>query len=144
MSRPIYENAETLTNEVEAAKRIEQRWNCTLDKLPRSYEIDFAASRPGFGIVAWIEYKRREMQWGQYPTIMLSVRKVDVLHRFARLAGASFFVVEDRTGEIRFARIDGQHWDNFVEFGGRTRKTRDTADIEPIVKIQLERFKPLT
>ena len=138
MSRPIYENAETLANEVEAAKRIEQRWNCTLDKLPRSYEIDFAASRPGFGIVAWIEYKRREMQWGQYPTIMLSVRKV------ARLAGSSFFVVEDRTGEIRFARIDGQYWDNFVEFGGRTRQTRDTADIEPIVKIQLERFKPLT
>ena len=144
MARPIYENAETLANEVEAAKRIEQRWNCTLDKLPRSYEIDFAASRPGFGIVAWIEYKRREMQWGQYPTIMLSVRKVDALHRFARLAGSSFFVVEDRTGEIRFSRIDGQYWDNFVEFGGRTRQTRDTADIEPIVKIQLERFKPLT
>ena len=144
MSRPIYENAETLANEVEAAKRIEQRWKCTLDKLPRSYEIDFAASRPGFGIVAWIEYKRRDMAWGQYPTIMLSVRKVDALRRFARLAGSSFFVVEDRTGEIRFARIDGQHWDSFVEFGGRTRQTRDTADIEPIVKIQLERFKPLT
>ncbi len=143
MGRPIYENAETLANEVEASKRIERRWNCTLDKLPRSYEVDFAASRSGFGVVAWIEYKRRAMTWGDYPDVMLSLRKVDALRRFARLAGSSFFVVEDRTGEIRFARIDGQHWDGFVEFGGRTRQTRDAGDVEPIVKIDLARFRVL-
>ena len=143
MARPTYENDKTLANEVEAAKRIESRWKCTLNKLPRSYEVDFAASRPGCGIVSWIEYKRRDMIWGDYPDIMLAVRKVEALHRLARIVGSSFFVVEDRTGEIRFARIDGQHWDGFVEFGGRTRQTRDSGDIEPIVKIMLARFRVL-
>lgn len=141
MSRPIYEDSESLGNEREAAKRIERRWNCTLHKLPRSYEVDFAATRPGTGVIAWVEYKCRKMRWGQYPDIVVSARKVDALIRMSRLCGKSFFVVEDEAGEIRYARIDGQHWDGFVEVGGRTRQTRDSADVEPVVKVMLERFK---
>ena len=143
MSRPIYENAESLHDEREAAKRLERRWGCTLHKLPRSYEVDFAATRPGKGVVAWVEFKRRKMRWGQYPDIVVSARKAEALLRMARLCGKSFFVVEDDDAEIRYARMDGQHWAGFVDIGGRTRQTRDDGDIEPVVKVMLERFKRL-
>ena len=89
--------------------------------------------------VGWGEYKRRDMVWGQYPTIVLSDRKVADLIRLADVSGKALFFVEANDG-LRYAEVHAA--DRFeIEIGGRTCKTRDSADVEPVVHLKTIRFK---
>ena len=92
-------------------------------------------------MLAWIEYKRRKFVWGQYPTVILSLRKVFALMRYASLGHKAMFVVEDDEGDMRYWPIAEDEvigW--MVERGGRTANTRDDGDIEPVVMIPVARF----
>ena len=109
-----------------------------MHKVPDSYGADWMIERDGVH-VGWGEYRRRDLEWGQYPTIMLSVRKVCDLIRLADVAGKSLFFVEANDG-LRYVQIVAS--DQFaVEMGGRTCRTRDAADVEPVVQIPVDRFK---
>jgi hypothetical protein len=138
MSRPQYESESDLENERRAAEVIEPAWNVRLSKLPKSYGADWIIEREG-KCVGWGEFKKRNMRWGQYPTVMLSVRKISDLIRLADICGKSVFFVSVEDG-LYFTTISPLQ-DYQIEFGGRTSKTRDIADIEPVAQIPLEEFK---
>lgn len=138
MSRPRYETNLDLENEENAAKEIRECWGVDVVKIPDSYGADWMISRGGKQ-VGWGEYKRRDMVWGQYPTIVLSVRKVADLIRLADVSGKALFFVEANDG-LRYAEVHAA--DRFeIEIGGRTCKTRDSADVEPVVHLKTIRFK---
>ena len=138
MNRPRYETALDLSNEENAANVIEKAWGVSVSKIPDSYGADWMISR-GKLQVGWGEYKRRKMSWGQYATIVLSVRKIADLIRLADVGGKALFFVEANDG-LRYADVYAN--DQFqIEIGGRTCKTRDSADIEPVVHLKTSRFK---
>jgi hypothetical protein len=140
MSRPQYESESDLANERSAAEIIEPAWNVRLSKLPKSYGADWIIEREG-KCIGWGEFKKRNMRWGQYPTIMLSVRKIADLIRLADIRGKSVFFVSVEDG-LYFTMVSPLK-DYEIEFGGRTSKTRDTADIEPVAQIPIAEFRKI-
>jgi len=140
VTRPRYETESDLAFESAAADAIEKAWGVVLTKIPDSYGADWMIQRDGKQ-VGWGEYKRRDITWDQYPSILLSVRKVCDLVRLADVAGKALFFVETNDG-LRYTQIYAH--DQFViEIGGRTCKTRDAADVEPVVQLAVDRFKPV-
>ena len=138
--RPTYETSADLLAESNAASVIGEAWRVNLKKLPVSYGADWAIERDSM-IVGWGEFKRRKFCWGDFDSIMLSVRKVADLIRLASIDGKAFFFVQADDG-LRYVEISAS--DTYrVAWGGRTCKTRDNADIEPVVMIPLSKFKAI-
>jgi hypothetical protein len=134
----MYETSEDLASEREAADLIQEAWRVTLRKLPISYGADWAIEKDNL-IVGWGEFKRRKFDWGDFDSIMLSVRKVSDLLRLAEIEGKSFFFVQANDG-LRYSQILAT--DRFrIGWGGRTCKTRDADDIEPVALLPIARFK---
>jgi hypothetical protein len=140
VSRTQYESEADLANERSAAEVIEPAWGVRLSKLPKSYGADWIIERDG-KCVGWGEFKKRNMRWGDYPTIMLSVRKVADLIGLADVHGKAIFFVGVEDG-LYFTEINPiEQYE--IEFGGRTCKTRDRGDIEPVVKIPITKFRKI-
>lgn len=140
--RPRYESEKDRGAEQEIAAAIEQAWNLRLHKLPDSYSLDFMGTDYLDQLDRWIEIKDRAMSWGQYPSIMLSLGKlnsaVDLMRTTKREA---WFVVRDNAGDIRAAKLSqvvGRP--ELIRFAGRTKQTRDSADVEPTVYIPAGNF----
>ena len=142
--RQRYETKKDLDNEQRIAMRLGAKWDCRLVKTPSSYCVDRGALRYGT-IVSWIEIKKRNMAWGDYDTIMLSLGKALNAIQLSEITGAPFiFAVEDSSNEIRFAKIEKKDIAKWgVRHGGRTVNTRDVDDIEPIIEVPLARFRPI-
>ena len=58
MNRPIYESKEDLTHETKMKTFLEAKWNCTLQKLPLKYQLDWLAMR-GKDPYAFVEFIER-------------------------------------------------------------------------------------
>jgi len=137
----MYEDANDRSNELSAKQRLEKAWGIKIRKLPATHPIDFVGIQ-GKRIIAWIEYKKRSFAWGDYPTVIISVRKVSSLKKFSEVAGRPYFVVEDKHGEMRAASLAAdERFDSSAQIGGQTVTTRDPTDIEPVVMLPLERFR---
>ncbi len=142
--RPMYESDRDRINEDRIARRIEKAWRLELKKMPVSYKLDFAAVRDNV-IVGWIEVKRRRIL-PKWRTVMLSISKWREGCILSSSTGIGWaFVVENS--------VDGKLWwcdcsdmmedeDSFqIEWGGRTKSTRDRADVEPVIHIPTKLFK---
>lgn len=144
MMRPMYESERDRINEDRIARRIEKAWSMELKKMPVSYKLDFAAIRDKV-IVGWLEVKRRKIR-REWRSVMLSVSKWKAGCVLSSSTGVGWaFVVENS--------LDGKLWwcdcsDMMeeeeplrIEWGGRTRSTRDSADVEPVIHIPTKLFK---
>ena len=144
--RPLYETATDLRAEGEIAAIIGKRLHLRLFKLPIAYGLDFVGTDALGRFVAWFEVKDRHgFRWGQYSTVMLSVLKVKAAYRLTdAFELPALFIVRDVTGDIRginFSTIQGRS--DWLRWGGRTRATRDSGDIEPVAHIPIDLFHPL-
>jgi hypothetical protein len=143
MARPRYETQSDRDNELRAIPMIESALHGVARKLPDNHFADFVVIDATAQVVAYVEFKCRSFRWGDYPTVMLSVSK------FAKLVAArdvrvrSFFVVQDSFGEVKAVDLHRSDLDYRVEYGGRTAKTRDRRDVEPVVHIQTEQFRTI-
>lgn len=145
--RPRYETQSDLANEESIAAEIESAWDIKVAKMPISYSLDFMGHDISKRLSCWIEVKSRpSMKWGQYSTIMLSLRKLIDAETLIRISGCNaYFVVRDRENDIRYASLlDVIGKPELIEWGGRTVNTRDDADIEPIVSIPVSLFRPIS
>jgi hypothetical protein len=139
----MYETEESLSAESYIAERLETAWSCTLEKQPISYRIDFAGVRDN-EIRFWAEVKCRECESTRYSTLMLSVNKWVTGLNLARLTGLPFILVIGYSDCIKYLLCNpNEILQVTYKWGGRTRKTRDSADIEPVVHIPLKLFKTL-
>ena len=109
-------------------------------KSKRGCPYDFALTRGGQTVVAFAEAKRRHCSIGKYDTIMLSLGKWSELVKLNESTRRPVvFVVrfDDALGSVLIR--PSQHED--LRWGGRTRNTRDAADIEPVIHIPTDSFK---
>lgn len=143
MNRPLYENKNDLKNESSAQQLIEKICKYKLHKLPISYHADFAAFRDN-KLKAFVEYKKRNCNSTTYPSIMLSYLKLAAIHNLcAPITGVKgYFFVELNDG-LFWCELSKDIPNSYVEWGGRTANTRDSADIEPVIHIPMKNFKEL-
>ncbi len=143
MTRPKYETQSDRDNENRAVPLIEQSFHGTARKLPDNHFADFVVTDATSRVLAYVEFKCRSSQWGDYPTVMLSVSKFAKLMATQDIRIRSFFVVQDSVGEVKAINLHRADIDYRVEYGGRTTKTRDRRDVEPVVHIKSEQFRTI-
>ena len=134
-----WESPADLENEQGVASCIEQAFQCQLHKLPKSYRLDFMATREGDG-VAWIEVKCRKHPSTKYPTVMLSLSKVLAARQLESNTDLTAFLVVRFTDCTKYTTFTEAH---SCKWGGRTKNTRDSRDIEPVLHFTTPRMETL-
>ena len=105
MTRTMYENEDDRNNEQAIMERLAAAWNIEYHKLPMSYRMDFAVTKAD-AIVGFAEVKMRRMNWGQYPTIMLSMSKVHTACQYHQsLKLPTVFVVGTMDGGCHYTHL---------------------------------------
>ena len=74
--RPLYESEEDLNEEGKIITDLCAAWDCDYYKLPISYRLDFLLETKDKHPLGFVECKRRDFHWNQYPDIMISLSKV--------------------------------------------------------------------
>ena len=144
--RPLYETTADLQGEKNVCEKFCKHFGLTPHKLPMSYELDFMLTKKQPDeidkAVSFLEYKRRNFAFDEFPTVMLSLKKVMRGHELSKAAGIpSVFLVKfnNALGSCCFSNFINKP--EFIEFGGRTKNTRDSGDIEPVVMIPTKMFQ---
>jgi hypothetical protein len=142
MSRPKYETKSDLDNEARGISLVASWAGGVPRKLPAFHAADAAVLQKK-RIIGFIEYKKRRMSWGKYPTIMLSASKflnIEALSRLGRPGLFVIFAIEDDAGDVWAIRMPRPDLWLRCEWGGRTVQTRDDLDIEPVVHFDSSQF----
>jgi len=136
MTRQRYETSSDLSNEQDAIDRFASYSNVDYKKMPPGSHFDYAIlERGGKRIKGFAEIKCRNIRYGQYPDIMLSWHKLVA----ADSIGVPVVLLVRWSDRIGWAYLDSSLWAT-LEWGGRTKDTRDEWDVEPIIKIKNELF----
>jgi hypothetical protein len=138
--RPHYESEDDRIREEFICGQLEVIWNCELSKLPYAYRLDRTARR-NETIVAFIEVKRRNRTFDEYPDAFLSLQKAMAardLH--LTLNVRCFYAVQfhDCLASADISTIGSRH----VRLGGRVDRG-DWQDQEPQVRVPMSEFKKL-
>lgn len=143
MSRPLYETKDHLTVEQAVITFVSSCWSCEAHKMPISYKLDYMLTREKEA-KAFVEIKSRNMKWGQFPTIFLSLSKVQAAHDLTKTTGLTCFFVVHADPDVYWIDLnDLIGRGDLITFGGRTRNTRDSADVEPVFNIPVDMFRRL-
>lgn len=140
MSRPIYETAEDRDREQKIIEAVCKAFHpCSSHRLPRKYALDYFLQ---FGVdgsaMAWCEVKRRYNKREDYPTYMISLRKVLEGVGHSEATGHAFLIIVQWDDGIFVANIEDIKGLR-VEMGGRADRF-DSEDIEPVVHIPNDWF----
>jgi hypothetical protein len=137
--RPIYETASDRYNEGEVLAALTAQWHCEGKKLPISYHLDYALCVDRT-IKALIEIKCRSHELRRYPTVFISLNKIINGKQLANEIGVRFLFVVQMADGIFYTGVDNNYT---IDFSGRTRNTRDDADVEPVAHFDVRLFKRL-
>ena len=141
-SRPLYETKTDKEYEKRAFPLIADAIGGRARKLPDRHFADCVIiGSDDDRILAYVEYKKRNMRWGDYRTVMLSAGKFLRLEEIRGLDVKSYFAVEDRDGEVRMIDLLSDSLAMKVVWGGRTSATRDSMDIEPVCHFPIDEFR---
>jgi hypothetical protein len=137
--RPAYETASDQRNETEVISLVCRIWRCLARKAPKFYQNDYFLVR-GDDVVAVVEIKCRENAHDKYSTYMLSAHKW--MHGVAWEGSLKvpFLLVVQFTDGLYYCRP--KECKRLVRIGGRVDRN-DRADIEPVVHIPMDEFKPM-
>ena len=143
----MWESEDDRGRERAAFGYIQEKTGAEIVKLPKTYTVDFAAQRDG-KVVSFGEYKYRNMVWGDYKTIVLSLKKfLAATSLYHTTMYRTYLYIEDKNSDIRFADITTTPSltgaPHTVSIGGRTKLTRDFNDIEPVCHIHINHFSKL-
>lgn len=133
MARPRYETQKDLDNEQEIANYLTQAWQCQFIKLePFKWRVDFLLIGQA-NTFAWLEIKTANMRFGQWP-FTIAFKKIEAARALAKTSGYKFILMFRCKDALVYHVWDFEKEYKF-EFGGRTRNTRDSQDIEPVFRI---------
>lgn len=139
--RKMYETSADLQKEGLFAQELSNTFKVALDKLPISYGLDFLVTKNNDAIGV-MEVKHRNNNHDTYPTVMLSLLKWNKGIDFAIKNKLIFsFAVRFQDGDYRYVWSENDEFQ--IEFGGRTKQTRDSADVEPVVLIPCAMFQKI-
>jgi len=137
-SRPRYETQQDRDNETLVQGVIERWAKCTLYKTPAQDHLDWKAFRDG-KLVAIIEFKKRSNPRLQYPTYMVSKKKIDRgMARSKELSVPFIFIVQWTDGLHYLTMNDDTPMT--VGQGGRVDRG-DQFDIEQMAYFDTKLFK---
>jgi hypothetical protein len=138
MSRPMYENAQSLGVEEATMAAACMAWGAGKRKLPIAYRVDWAVTMNN-AIVAWAECKRRYNPSTRYPTLILSLAKYMHGVELSERTGLPFMVVVEFDDGIWYYEHETMPP---LVWGGR-RDRNDSQDQEPLVDIPIAKFSRL-
>lgn len=138
--RPKYETEESLQDERRLISFIEPLWRCKGAKTPGYYALDYALHRSS-EVLAFAEFKCRKNTFDKYPTYILSLHKFMAAEAVSKSMRIPSFIVVEWTDRIGFVTVTS---DVVVRLTMGGRKDRgDPQDMEPVVEIDLKKFKIL-
>jgi len=166
--RPLYETNEHLSKENDLKVSIEKAWKVRLHKLPIHWRADYIVSNRRGACVGLAELKCRNITSTQYPTFIISEKKISFTYKLISMFGyidhpelpaAQAPILRTRTYKpipllimVRcldkdlYYKFDPAHLRDGISFieenGGRTKNTRDDKDIENVIHIPWTLFKP--
>ena len=141
MSRPMYENEQTLIEEREVALILEKAWNCSFSKMPIRYKLDFAIHR-NQKLIAFCEVKCRDVsidkltEWGGY---LLALGKYMAAKELTETTKKPFSLIVTTTEGIYHRKFTEFNETDYRVMGRKDRD--DWQDIEPCVLIPINTFK---
>ena len=136
--RPTYETESDVSREWACALKLAEAWDKIPQKLPKFYPCDIMmVSKKTNSPVGWVEVKCRNINWGQYPTLHISVHKVADLMTLAEASGLPAFIAVQMNDCLVAHKIAHPYP---VVFGGRTDRN-DPEDMEPVFDIPFSSFK---
>jgi hypothetical protein len=146
VARTQYETNEDLIRESEVAQAIADRKGDEWAKVPAHYAhfCDVVFIRKG-EIVCYCEVRCRNMKWGQYPDILMSVHKWNSgVSLVASTRKPWLFAVSVEEGIFGFLLKPDEDVPSLRQsFAGRTKQQRDNADIEPVIHLPISSFNML-
>lgn len=150
--RQQYETQQDRENEEDVIKSFclafnNRNYDLNYFKLPKSYILDYALVNSNNNIQALAEVKCRDVNKDQYDTLILSQKKMMAgiqYYDYFRFTGghAEFLIIARWNDATGYYKYDSSHRFNH-RVGGRTKKTRDNADIEIVIEIPIRYFRIL-
>jgi len=138
MGRKTFESRKDTDVETLIADRLGVMWNTVLHKTPKFYPFDFTAdARDGSGTVtAIIEVKRRYINLSSIEEPFISAHKVMELSKYGEAFGVRALIVFAFNDTMCYCDVAHLLESGVrIVHGGRTVKTRDDQDTEPMVMI---------
>jgi len=141
--RPTYETSNDRANESKAVAIYCAQWGqMSATKLPISYRVDYAFHNEGsLKISGWAEVKCRSHKSDTYKTLIISLGKMMAGIELAHRTSLPFILIISFSDKVMFRVFTSSDVFRNPMIGGRTDKTRDDADIEPIVHLCMTKFK---
>jgi len=141
MSRPVYENTQSMLNEAEVASKVCAKWGCSAHKMPRRMQLDYAMHRDK-KVAAFLEVKCRTKNIEDYPRYFIALTKVLESKRIAEATGLPcFLAVRSANGKVHMIQLDTAEFT--VEIAGRFDRN-DPEDVEPCCFFEVSKFKEIT
>lgn len=146
MSRPTYEREEHLVTERKVADAMEAMHGMRLKKTPKYYHIDYAIVDRRDRVVGWMEVRSKNFAKNAYNDFYTSLEKYISVARMGHLTGRSAVLVSVWTDCIQYAPVHHGNVSKYnITVSGRTVNSRnDPDDIEPVIHIPLDHFRPLS
>ena len=139
--RQLYESEGDLAEEDKIITDLCVAWDCVYHKLPISYRLDFLLETKDQHPLGFVECKRRNIHWNQYPDIMISLSKLVAATSMKTSTGLTTNFVVKTNDALMWCRLnDAAGRGDWIRMGGRTVNTRDSADIEPVIHIPTGEF----
>ena len=116
-----------------------QRYKYKLVEYPSKYApIDFILL-DGKSVVGFAEYKHRKISKDQYDHIVIDHNKMKKLREHKDGSNKPAYLILTYLDGTYVYELTGQIFD--IEYGGRTKKTRNKYDIKVVEKIPSNKFK---
>ena len=141
MTRPVYENAQTLQAEARFAARLAASWGCQVKKNPARYKLDFSMMR-GSSVAGFLEVKCRDCTRGQYLDYMLAADKFMAARHLTTTLGLRAVLAVEWRDSAGWADLSSPDLGYRIGHGGRFDRG-DPDDLEPVVYIPISKFKIL-
>jgi hypothetical protein len=147
--RTKYETEEDLKNEklimesvLVSYKRLKQLHDVFYVKLnPYKYNLDYLLIDKNKNGLGWIEVKKRNIMSFDYKEYTISLSKVLKGLELSKATKLPFYLVVNFKNGIYSCKVEEHGFR--VAYGGRTLTTRDSDDIEPVAKIDINKFKSI-
>lgn len=136
--RPRYETHQDRENAARVINKIARKIQRQVKPLSNEHPVNFALYNGG-RLVKFVDVRcRRNTMW-QYPTVMMSQRRLDRALQFAKQHGVALMVVVEWKDRLGYLRVDST--DKFErKMGGRSDRM-DEADIEQLYYVPVGAFK---
>lgn len=139
--RPTYETEQDRAREREVMAALEARSGLKARQMPLRYPVDIAVLNADGKIRSFVEVKRRNISYGQYDHLHLSVEKVVYMKLLTEATSIPVHLCAYLKDGMYLTQITDE-FNAPIEIGGRVDRG-DPDDVEPVYCIPWGVFRPL-